>query len=50
MVLKGNGKNLPAHTNKVFALKFDKKDENLLYSAGWDDTVKVNDLRIGGPV
>lgn len=49
MTLKANGKLLPGHTNRVFALKFSYADENILYSAGWDNTIQINDLRVGGP-
>lgn len=34
----------------MFAVKFDKIDENLLCSGGWDKTVQIWDLRMGGPV
>lgn len=50
MVLKSTGKKFPGHSNRIFALKFNNTDENILYSAGWDDTVQINDLRVGGPV
>ena len=39
LTLKPNGKAFPGHTNRIFALKFDHTNENILYSAGWDDTV-----------
>jgi hypothetical protein len=50
MTLKSNGKKFPSHSKRIFALKFDNVEENILYSSGWDDTVLVNDLREGGPV
>lgn len=50
MTLKGTGKMFPGHSNRIYALKFSNTDENILYSAGWDDTVQINDLREGGPV
>jgi WD40 repeat protein len=39
MTLKATGKLLPGHSNRIYALKFSNTDENILYSAGWDDTV-----------
>ena len=38
------------HNKRIFALKFDRTNENILYSGGWDDAVFVNDLRVGGAV
>ena len=29
------------HTSRVFSLKFDPTDPNILYSGGWDKTVQV---------
>jgi len=34
------------HSNRVFSLKFHPEDENLLLSAGWDNTVHVWDVRM----
>jgi COMPASS component SWD3 len=48
--LAGSATGLPGHELRVFAVKFDKNDENLLCSGGWDKTVQVWDLRMGGPV
>lgn len=50
MTLKPNGSQFLGHSNRIFALKFDKEQSDILYSGGWDDTVQVNDLRVGGPV
>ena len=36
---------LPEHSNRIFAVKFSKKDPNLLLSAGWDRTILLYDLR-----
>jgi WD40 repeat protein len=33
----------------VVAVKFDKEDENLLISGGWDYTIKVWDIREPNP-
>lgn len=38
----------PGHTNRIFSLLF--KDRNTLFSAGWDDTIYVWDLRVGRSV
>ena len=37
--------NLPEHSNRIFAVKFSKKDPNLLLSSGWDNTILLYDLR-----
>ena len=34
------------HSNRVFSLKFDKTDDNIVVSGGWDNTVQIWDLRI----
>ncbi|KAH0786250.1 WD repeat protein [Histomonas meleagridis] len=39
-----------AHTNRIFSIKFDPNNTNILYSGGWDDTIHVWDLRIGQSV
>ena len=36
---------LPEHSNRIFAVKFSKKDPNLLMSAGWDNTILLYDIR-----
>ena len=36
---------LPEHYNRIFSVKFSKKDPNLLLSAGWDNTILIYDLR-----
>ena len=41
----GGQANSNGHQNRVIAVKFDKEDENLLISGGWDNNVKVWDLR-----
>ncbi|OHT07476.1 WD repeat protein [Tritrichomonas foetus] len=40
----------PGHTNRVFSVIFDPDDSNLMYSAGWDDTIQVWDKRVKGSV
>ena len=37
--------NLPEHSNRIFAVKFSKKDTNLLLSGGWDNTILLYDIR-----
>ena len=36
---------LPEHYNRIFSVKFSKKDPNLLLSAGWDNTILMYDIR-----
>jgi WD40 repeat protein len=48
--LAGGGTGEPGHNNRVFAVKFDKEDENLLISGGWDNNVKVWDIREPSPI
>ena len=50
MSLEGGGTGEPGHSNRVFALKFDKDDENMLLSGGWDNKVKIWDIRMGAAV
>jgi len=38
------------HANRVFALKFNPKDENMLLSGGWDNNVFIWDIRHEAPV
>ena len=40
----------PGHTSRVFSLKWDPSDPQLLLSAGWDNTVHFWDLRVGSSV
>ena len=39
MILKDGGKNLPGHSNRIFALKFHPSEPNIIISGGWDKTV-----------
>jgi WD40 repeat protein len=41
---------LPGHSNRIFCVKFNKSDPNMVASGGWDNTVQINDLRYRGPV
>lgn len=38
------------HSNRVFAVKFNKEDPNILISGGWDNNIVIHDLREKGPV
>lgn len=38
------------HSNRVFAVKFNKEDSNILISGGWDNSIIIHDLREKGPV
>lgn len=38
------------HANRVFSLKFYQENENVLISAGWDNTVQIWDLRADNAV
>lgn len=44
------GVGFPGHSNRVFCVKFDPLDENVLFSGGWDKTVQIYDMRQKGPV
>jgi len=41
---------LPGHSNRVFAVRFNPIDTNMLVSGGWDNTVQIYDIREKGPV
>ena len=43
---RGFGKVTPGHSNRVFSLKFNPDDDNVVVSGGWDNTVQVWDLRV----
>jgi WD40 repeat protein len=36
---------MPEHYNRIFSVKFSKKNPNLLLSAGWDNTILLYDIR-----
>jgi COMPASS component SWD3 len=48
--LKGGGGGEPGHSNRIQCVKYDKEDQNLLVSGGWDKTVLVWDIRTGEAV
>jgi len=47
---RGFGKMTPGHSNRVFSVKFHPTDENIMLSAGWDNTVQIWDVRVEGAV
>lgn len=48
--MKDNGERLPGHSNRIFALKFNPYDPNIIASGGWDNTVQIYDIRRRGPI
>jgi WD40 repeat protein len=44
MILKEKGE-LPGHSNRIFCVKFNPLNSNMLVSGGWDNTVQIYDLR-----
>lgn len=36
----------PNHTNRIFSLRALHDDTNLFFTGGWDDTVRLWDLRV----
>lgn len=48
--LKGSTSGKPGHSNRIFCCKFDKENENILLSGGWDHTIQIWDLREGGSI
>ena len=47
--MKENGE-LPGHSNRIFCVRFDPQNSNMLSSGGWDNTVQIYDIRKKGPV
>jgi len=49
--MSGGSANVTAgHSNRVFSLKFNPDDDNMIVSGGWDNTVQVWDVRVGHAV
>lgn len=48
--MKVGGKNLPGHSNRIFSVKFNPNDPNVILSGGWDRTIQIYDLREGRTV
>ena len=40
----------PGHSNRVFSLKFDPDNDNVIVTGGWDNTVQIWDARAGHAV
>jgi COMPASS component SWD3 len=38
------------HSNRIFSVKFNPEDNNVLVSGGWDNNVYIYDVRKRGPV
>jgi COMPASS component SWD3 len=48
--MKEGGERFPGHSNRIFAVKFNQNDPNVIASGGWDNTVQIYDIRRRGPV
>lgn len=48
--MKEGGEMLPGHSNRIFAVKFNPNDPNIIASGGWDNTVQIYDIRRRGPI
>ena len=44
------GGGLYGHSNRIFCVKFNPTDPNMIVSGGWDRTVQLMDLRVRCPV
>lgn len=44
------GKKFPTHDCKVFCVKFNPQDTNMVISTAWDHNMLIYDLRTSGPV
>jgi len=44
ITMKSRG-DIKGHWNRIFCVKFDPLDPNLLFSGGWDTTLILYDLR-----
>jgi len=38
-------KAIPGHNNRIFSVKFNPCDKNMVVSGGWDSTVQIYDIR-----
>ena len=48
--MKENGEKYPGHSNRIFSVKFNPYDPNMIASGGWDNTVQIYDIRKRGPI
>lgn len=46
----GRSADIPGHSNRIFSVKFDPQDPNLLYSGGWDNSIVGYDVRQEKPI
>lgn len=44
------GGSLLGHSNRIFCVKFNPQEPNMIVSGGWDRTIQIYDLRTRGPV
>ena len=42
--------NKTGHSNRIFCVKYNKMNPNVIASAGWDNTIIIHDIRKKGPV
>ena len=47
---QGIDKEHPGHSNRIFCVKYNKVDPNMIVSGGWDNTVQKYDTRYRMPV
>ncbi len=43
--LKSQSFHLPGHSNRIFSTIFNKDNDNMLISGGWDNTLQIYDIR-----
>lgn len=48
--MKENGDEFPGHSNRVFCLKCNPYQPNMIATGGWDNTVQIYDIRKRGPI
>ena len=48
--MKSYDRELPGHSNRVYAVKWSRTDPNLFVSGGWDNTLQIYDFRTKAPV